>query len=81
MWGDQAAELYFDSRFEGMRDVRHGEALNAARAAIAEMREPTEGMWLAADAQSRGGLATAGETWHAMIDAALKESHPASVNR
>lgn len=45
---------------------------SAARAAIEAMREPAEVMWRAADAKSRGGLATPGETWHAMIDAALR---------
>lgn len=51
------------------------EAVAAARAAIAAMREPTEGMSLAGDKRRYSGATNydAADVYHAMIDAALGE--------
>ena len=57
-----------------------GRDLVDARAAIAAMREPTEGMIEAAEREDGGdpyaefdSRATGTDHWHAMIDAALEE--------
>ena len=57
--------------------------MRMARAAIAAMREPTEGMMEAAGnyenfcaVHNYGGAPDADGLWHAMIDAALTSSEP-----
>jgi len=39
LWSKADAELYFDPRYAAMRDVRYGQAMKAARAAIAVVIE------------------------------------------
>ena len=38
LWGEFIAQHYFDPRYDASPDVRRGEALDAARAAIATLR-------------------------------------------